>query len=184
MTQRFSELGVPVIDADVAARVVVARGTTGLSRIEQRFGPKILQPNGALNRAALRSLIFGDPALRKELEGMLHPLIREHMERQAKDVVFPYLVMAIPLLIESGSPRNRVDRILVVDADEAAQMRRLLERDGSTMEQARAILASQTSRESRLAVADDVLVNDGSVTDLRQAVDRQHQRYLSQANLP
>jgi dephospho-CoA kinase len=184
VTQRFSELGVPVIDADVASRAVVEPGTAGLQQIVQRFGSTILGPSGDLNRAALRAQIFGDSSLRKELEAILHPLIRTYMEHQAKDVVFPYLIMAIPLLIESGSPRDRVDRILVIDADDSTRMRRLQERDGSSLDQARAILASQASRESRLAAADDVLVNDGTVTDLRQAVDRQHARYLSLAKLP
>jgi dephospho-CoA kinase len=184
VTQRFSELGVPVIDADVASRAVVEPGTAGLQQIVQRFGSNILGPGGELNRAAMRAQIFGDPSLRKELEAILHPLIRTYMEHQAKDVVFPYLIMAIPLLIESGSPRDRVDRILVIDVDDTTRMRRLLERDGSSLDQARAILASQASRESRLAAADDVLVNDGTVTDLRQAVDRQHARYLSLAKLP
>jgi dephospho-CoA kinase len=184
VTQRFSELGVPVIDADIASRAVVQPGTAGLQQIVQRFGSTILGPGGDLNRAALRAQIFGDSSLRKELEAILHPLIRTYMEHQAKDVVFPYLIMAIPLLIESGSSRDRVDRILVIDADDNTQIRRLQERDGSSLDQARAILASQASRESRLAAADDVLVNDGTVTDLRQAVDRQHARYLSLAKLP
>jgi dephospho-CoA kinase len=184
VTKRFAELGVPIIDADVASRAVVQPDSVGLQQIVDRFGPAILGTNGELNRAALRTQIFTDPTRRKELEAILHPLIRTYMEHQAKDVVFPYLIMAIPLLIESGSPRSRVDRILVIDVDEATQLRRLLERDGSSIEQARAILASQTSRESRLAAADDVLPNQGTVTDLRQAVDRQHERYLSLAKLP
>ena len=184
VTQRFAELGVPIIDADVAARAVVQPGTDGLRQVVERFGPEILGTDGALNRGVLRAQIFTDPARRKELEGILHPLIRAHMEHQAKAVVFPYLIMAIPLLIESGSPRSRVDRILVIDVDEAAQLRRLLARDGSSIEQARAILASQTSRDSRLAAADDVLPNQGTVTDLRQAVDRLHERYLGLAKLP
>jgi dephospho-CoA kinase len=184
VTQRFAELGVPIIDADVASRAVVQPGSVGLQQVVDRFGPAILGTDGELNRAALRTQIFTDPSRRKDLEAILHPLIRAYMEHQAKDVVFPYLIMAIPLLIESGSPRSRVDRILVIDVDEATQIRRLLERDGSSMEQARAILASQTSRENRLAAADDVLPNQGTVTDLRQAVDRQHERYLSLAKLP
>jgi dephospho-CoA kinase len=184
VTQRFSELGVPVIDADIASRAVVEPGTAGLQQIVQRFGSNILGSGGELNRAALRAQIFGDPNLRKELEAILHPLIRTYMEHQAKDVVSPYLIMAIPLLIESGSPRDRVDRILVIDVDDSTRIRRLQERDGSSLDQARAILASQASRESRLAAADDVLLNDGTVTDLRQAVDRQHARYMSLAKLP
>lgn len=184
VTQRFAELGVPIIDADIASRAVVQPGSVGLHRVATRFGSTILSPSGELNRAALRAQIFAEPKLRNELERILHPLIRTHMEQQAKNVVFPYLIMAIPLLIESGSPRDRVDRVLVIDVDEKAQIRRLLQRDGSSLDQARAILAAQASRESRLAAADDVLVNDGTVPDLRQAVDHQHERYLALANLP
>ena len=183
VTQRFSELGVPVIDADIASRAVVEPGSVGLQRVVERFGPDILGSTGELNRAALRTRVFGNAQMRKELEAILHPLIRSYMEQRAKDLVCPYLIMAIPLLVESGSPRDRVDRILVVDADESTQLRRLRDRDGCSVEQARAILASQTSRASRLAAADDVLNNDGSVTDLRQAVDRLHQRYVDLANL-
>lgn len=184
VTQRFSELGVPVIDADVASRAVVEPGSFGLQQVVRRFGAEILAPNGELNRAALRDQVFSDPQLRKELEEILHPLIRGYMEQRAKEAIFPYLIMAIPLLIESGSPRERVDRILVIDTDEATQIRRLLARDGSSIEQARAIIASQVSRADRLAAADDVLRNDGTVADLRQAVDRLHERYLDLAKVP
>lgn len=184
VTQRFSELGVPVIDADLASRAVVEPGSIGLREVVSQFGPQVLTPSGALDRAALRAQIFADPQKRKELEAILHPLIRAHMEQQSRDLVCPYLIMAIPLLIESGSPRDRVDRILVVDVDEATQLRRLLERDGTSTDHARAILASQATRESRLAAADDVLLNDGTVADLRQAVDRLHARYSALSNLP
>jgi dephospho-CoA kinase len=143
----------------------------------KRFGPEVLAENGELDRRALRDLIFRDPGARRDLESILHPLIRADMEKSADRAVGPYVVMAIPLLIESG-PSDRVDRILVVDVDEAVQLRRLMERDGCTAEQARAILASQAARSARLAAADDVLLNAGTVSDLRQAVDRLHERYL------
>jgi dephospho-CoA kinase len=177
VAQRFTDLRVPVIDADVAARAVVASGTPGLARVIERFGPGVLAQNGELNRRALRDLIFSNPGARRDLESLLHPLIRADMERSADQAVGPYIVMAIPLLIEGG-PSDRVDRILVVDVDEAVQLRRVMERDGCTAEQARAILASQASRSARLAAADDVLQNTGTVTDLRQAVDHLHERYL------
>ena len=175
--QRFSELGVPVIDADVAARAVVAPGTEGLSQVVARFGPGVLAGNGELNRSALRELIFANPDMRRDLEKILHPLIRADMDRRARAAVGPYLLMAIPLLVESGS-RDRVDRILVVDLDEAVQLQRVMARDGSTLDQARAILASQSSRSARLAAADDVLLNTGTVRDLRQAVDGLHEGYM------
>jgi dephospho-CoA kinase len=177
VAQRFTDLRVPVIDADVAARAVVASGTPGLARVIERFGPGVLAQNGELDRRALRDLIFSNPGARRDLESILHPLIRADMERSADQAVGPYIVLAIPLLIEGG-PSDRVDRILVVDVDEAVQLQRVMERDGCTSEQAHAILASQAGRSARLAVADDVLQNAGTVTDLRQAVDRLHEHYL------
>jgi dephospho-CoA kinase len=183
VAQRFMELGIPVIDADEAARTVVAPGTTGLAQVIERFGAGVVAVNGELNRRALRDLIFNDPTSRQHLEGILHPLIRADMERRAGLAVGPYLVMVIPLLVEGGS-RDRVDRILVVDVDEALQLQRVMARDASTPDQARAILASQASRSARLAAADDVLPNAGSVTDLRQGVDRLHERYLQLAETP
>ncbi|MDP9008846.1 MAG: dephospho-CoA kinase [Pseudomonadota bacterium] len=178
VTQRFAELGVPVIDADVAARNVVEPGKPGLEQVVRRFGPGVLDEHGNLDRPALRSLIFKDPASRQALDSILHPLIRTDMERQAATAKGPYLVMAIPLLIEGGQARERVHRVLVVDADEATQMQRVQARDGSSETHARAILASQACRTQRLAAADDVLLNTGSVADLRQAVDRLHEKYL------
>jgi dephospho-CoA kinase len=183
VAQRFVELGIPVIDADEAARAVVEPGTPGLALVVARFGSGVVGKKGELDRRALREVIFSDPGLRKELEAILHPLIRAEMERRAQAATGSYLVMAIPLLIEGGGARDRVDRILVVDADEVAQLQRVMARDGSTMEQAQAILASQASRSARLAAADDVLANTGTVTDLRQAVDRLHDGYVRLAEM-
>ncbi len=179
--RRFAELGVPVINADDSARAVVAPGQPGLGAVAARFGDGVLRPDGGLDRPALRRLIFNSPEKRRELEGILHPLIRAHMERQALTAVGPYLVLSIPLLIESGEPRQRVDRILVVDAQESHQIERLMSRDSVSAAEARATLAAQAGRAERLQAADDVLVNSGSVTELRQAVDRLHQRYLEMA---
>ncbi len=181
VTERFAELGVPVIDADVASRRVVAPGTPGLARVVEHFGTKVLDPNGSLDRKALRTLIFNDPNSRQALDAILHPLIRADMEQQAAEAKGPYLVMAIPLLIEGGNARARVDRVLVVDADEALQIQRVQARDGSSVDDARAILASQAPRAVRLAAADDVLLNTATVADLRQAVDRLHEKYLQLA---
>ena len=180
VAQRFTELGVPVIDADVASRAVVALGTPGLVQVVNRFGNSVLAANGELDRRALRDRIFSDPALRSALEDILHPLIRAHMEQHAKTAAGAYVVMAIPLLIEGGA-RDRVDRILVVDVDEAAQLQRVMTRDGGSLEQARAILASQASRAARLSAANDVLTNTGTVSELRLAVDEIHRRYLALA---
>jgi dephospho-CoA kinase len=185
VARRFMELAVPVIDADEAARAVVAPGTPGLAKVLERFGGEVVLANGELDRRALRDLIFTNPGSRRDLEAILHPLIRAAMEQSAERAVGPYLVMAIPLLVEGGS-RARVDRVLVVDVEEATQLQRVRERDGCTEDQARAILASQASRSARLAAADDVLPNTGTLADLRLAVDQLHERYLrlAEAQLP
>jgi dephospho-CoA kinase len=181
VTQRFAELGIPVIDADVISRSVVEPGKPGLTQVVQRFGPEVLDAQGHLDRRALRALIFNDPDSRRALDAILHPLIRAEMELAAAAAQGPYVVMAIPLLVESGNARARVDRVLVVDSDETLQIQRIQARDGAPPEQARAILASQAGRGARLAEADDVLLNAGSVADLRHAVDRLHEQYLQLA---
>lgn len=180
VARRFLELGVPVIDADESARLVSAPGHPGLEAIVIEFGASILTATGELDRRALRNLVFSDPARRLRLEQILHPLIRADIERRAATADGPYLVMAIPLLVEGGAT-DRVDRILVVDTLEETQLERVMTRDASTRDEARAVLAAQTSRETRLKAADDVLVNSGTVSELRQGVDRLHERYLAMA---
>jgi dephospho-CoA kinase len=175
--QRFIELGVPVINADDASRAVVERGQPGLAAVVARFGAGVLTPEGDLDRRALRSLIFSDTARRKELEAILHPLIRADMERRSSQATGPYVILSIPLLVE-GNARGRWDRILVVDTDESLQLARLMSRDAVSEAEARATLAAQASRAERLAAADDLLENLGTVAELRQAVDRLHRRYL------
>jgi dephospho-CoA kinase len=182
--RRLIELGVPVINADDSARAVVARGQPGLARVIERFGNGIVTRDGELDRPALRALIFQDPKKRRDLEAILHPLIRDHMEAQALASVGPYLVLSIPLLVEGGTADGRVDRILVVDAGESQQIQRLMNRDSFDEAQARSMLAAQASRADRLKVADDVLLNSGSVPELRQAVDGLHRRYLELAQAP
>ena len=181
--QRFVELGIPVIDADESSRFVVAAGQPGLAELTKRFGLGVLTADGELDRRTLRNLVFADPQLRRDLEAILHPLIRADMGRRASAAVGPYLVMAIPLLVEGGEP-NPVDRILVVDVDEDAQLERVMARDSTTLEQARAILAAQASRTARLEAADDVIVNSGTIFELRHAVDGLHERYLRLSATP
>ena len=131
VAQRFVELGIPVIDADDSSRLVVAPGEPGLAELAKRFGTSVLTVTGELDRRALRNMIFADPQLRRDLEAILHPLIRVDMEQRASAAAGPYLVMAIPLLVESGS-QGQVDRILVVDVDEDVQLRRVMARDSTT----------------------------------------------------
>lgn len=174
----------PVIDADVAARTVVEPGSDGLAEVVRRFGSGLIDTGGALDRAALRRLVFADPGARHDLEAILHPRIRVEMERLAAAASGPYLIMAIPLLIEGGEARRRVDRILVIDADESAQIARVMARDGSTEAQARAILSAQASRIERMSQADDIIDNGGSLADLERSVDERHAFYVSLAANP
>lgn len=174
---RFRELGVPVIDADEIAHALVAPGQPGLARVVARFGADVLTADGLLDRRRLRNLIFDDSYMRKDLESILHPLIRSEMEVCAAAAQGPYVVLAIPLLVEGGNSA-RVDRILVIDVDEDVQLQRVMARDTTTLEQARAIVAAQASRATRLKAADDVLTNHGSIAELRRAVDALHERYL------
>ena len=181
VARRFAELKVPVIDADESARLVVKPGSLGLAQVIERFGRGMQGAAGELDRRALRELVFADASKRRDLEAILHPLIRANMQERAQRAAGPYVVLAIPLLIE-GAGRDRVDRILVVDADESLQLERLMARDSMNIDQARAMLAAQANRETRLAAADDVLQNSGTIQQLREAVDRLHRRYLKLAD--
>src|SRR5258708_35124773 len=143
VTQRFAELGVPVIDADVASRNVVEAGTPGLAQVVQRFGPQVLDAAGRLDRPALRALIFNDASSRQALDAILHPLIRAEMERDAAEAQGPYVVMAIPLLVEGGTARQRVNRAFVVKADATAEIPRLATRAGTPATQTHATLTPQ-----------------------------------------
>jgi len=180
--QRFSELGVPVIDADQASRAVVAPGTPGLLKVIERFGRAVQGSDGTLDRRSLRNLIFSDAAARADLNAILHPLIRAQMQVEMASAVGPYVVLAIPLLIEGGSARAGVDRILVIDVDEAVQIQRLTARDGCTPDEARAVLEAQASRDARRSAADDILANTGTLVELQQGVDRLHEHYLDLAS--
>ncbi len=181
VARRFAELGVAVIDADQAARTVTAPGQPSLRTIAARFGPDILSPGGELDRHALRQRVFADKGARRDLEDILHPLIRIEMERHAAEAPGSYLVMSIPLLIEAGKAANRVDRILLVDADEATQVARVQARDGGSEAEARAIISAQASRAERQRAASDVLQNTADIAALHAAVDRLHERYLALA---
>lgn len=176
----FEALGVPVIDTDVIAREVVAPGTPLLEKLIERFGPSVRSPDGTLNRAALRELVFADPKARADLNALMHPAILAEMERQSAQAGGAYQILAIPLLVETGAQAT-VNRVLVVDCDEELQIRRLQARDGSTLEQARAILNAQAPRQRRLEAADDVVTNNGDLASVRDQVAALHLRYLEYA---
>jgi dephospho-CoA kinase len=173
----FAALGAPIIDADELAREVVVPGSEVLARIHARFGYRVLAPDGTLDRRVLRDIVFADPSARAELEALTHPAIRAAMQERAAIAGGRYQILAIPLLIEKGGAIP-VDRILVVDCSEAMQIRRLQARDGSTLEQAQAILAAQAPRAARLRAADDVIVNDDGLQAVRTQVERLHATYV------
>lgn len=173
----FAALGAPVIDADVLAREVTAPGSPLLALLAERFGAKYLRVDGSLDRRALRELVFSDPKARSDLESLTHPAIFRAIEERAATADGPYQILALPLLIEKGHT-SLVDRVLVLDCEESLQIRRLQARDGSTLEEARAILAAQAPRAARLAAADDVITNNGDLHSLRDQVERCHMLYL------
>lgn len=178
----FAKLGVPIIDADELAREVVQPGKLALQAIIDRFGSDMLDTLGGLDRRRMRERIFNNPVERQALEAILHPAIRSAQQARAALVGGPYQIHVMPLLAETQS-RALYDRVLVVDCSVESQLGRLLQRDGITRQLAEAILAAQASREQRLALADDVLNNNGNVADLPKKVAVLHQQYLCLAKV-
>lgn len=176
----FRELGVPVIDADEIGHELTRPGTATTAEILRLFGPAIQDRQGGLDRARLRRLVFSDPEKRRQLEALLHPRILSEMLRRAADLDAPYCILSIPLLLESGQ-QAVVDRVLVVDAPEILQKQRTMQRDGMSSIEVEAILSAQCPRQQRLAAADDVIVNDGNLDDLRKQVEALHRKYLALA---
>jgi len=176
----FAALGVPVIDLDEVAREVVAPGTPLLEAILARFNAPLKLPDGGLDRRALRSIVFADPAARAELEALTHPAIRARAEQRSAQAGGPYQVIVEPLLAERGSA-GRYDRVLVVDCDEGLQRERLARRDGASPAQIEAMLAAQATRAQRRAIAHEVLENKGREADLAPVVRALHERYLQLA---
>ncbi|MEZ5562284.1 MAG: dephospho-CoA kinase [Gammaproteobacteria bacterium] len=179
----FASLGIPVIDTDLIAREIVRPGAPALQEIAAVFGSEVLQADGSLDRQQLRKIVFADPARRKQLEAITHPRIGAAMEAQCAEAGGPYQVVVVPLLIESGLDR-RTDRVLVVDCPEELQRRRLMTRDGESETRARQLLAAQASRAERLARADDVVDNSGSLAATRQRVTELDARYRELARRP
>lgn len=180
VAQRFAQQGVPVFDADVHAHALVAPGQPALQEIVDAFGA-ILTPAGELDRARLRQIVFADACARRRLEAILHPRIRARLIEQVTACREPYCVLAIPLFAECRVDYAWVDRVLCTDAPRATQVERLLRRAGINAATAHGMLDAQASRESRLALADDVIDNTGPLTALDAAVARLHGRYLASA---
>ena len=181
VAKRFEARGIRVYDADVAAREVVAPREPALAEIESVFGAGVLRADGSLDRRAMRERVFADPAARKKLEEIIHPRVRAWLRRRVAMDRGPYCILAIPLLVENRAEYAWVDRVLLVDVAEALQVERLMQRDGVDRETAQRMLAAQSSREQRLALADDVIVNDGEEAALDAQVAALHARYLELA---
>lgn len=181
VSAEFERLGIPVIDADQLSRQLVEPEQPALQQIVRQFGEGILTANGELDRRALRDIIFRDKAARHQLESILHPAIREAMHQQLAELEAPYALLVIPLLLETGRQHYDIDRILVVDVPETLQLERVKRRDAVNDDEAAAILASQVDRQTRLAAADDIIHNDGDLTQLQQQIQQLHRRYLQLA---
>lgn len=176
----FAALGVPVIDTDVIAREIVAPGQPGLAAVVQEFGAGCLRADGSLDRETMRDKVFAEQETRKRLETILHPLIRAATISAMQAEGGSYQIIVVPLLVETNFA-SLVDRILVIDCPPEVQVARLAARDNETPETARAMLSAQATRAERLAIADDVIVNAGTRTDLQEAVNALHERYLKLA---
>ncbi len=166
----FAALGATIIDTDVIARELTGPRGVAMPAIREEFGTAVITPEGALDRAAMRRLAFNDADARLRLEEILHPLIRAGSELQALAAATPYVIVAVPLLIESGNHKKRVDRVLVVDCAEETQIRRVIARSGLEREEIERIMAAQVSRKARLAEADDVIDNEGGIEQLTARV--------------
>ena len=181
VSHRFEALGVHVHDADHAARAVVAPGTQGLAAIVDQFGAGVLDIAGQLDRRAMRELVFAQPDARLKLEAIVHPRVREWLTERVIAESRPYCLLAIPLLAENIAHYRWIDRMLLVDAPESTQVERLMLRDGIDETLALRMLAQQASRVERLALADDVIENDGDESKLDEAVGQLHLKYLAMA---
>lgn len=183
VSARFETLGVVVVDADVAARAAVAAGSEGLAEVTAAFGPDVLAADGSLDRAAMRKRVFADADARRRLEAIIHPRVRRQLMDECRAATGPYAIAAIPLLAEGGGREAYpwLDRILVVDVPVEVQRERLMARDGIDAALADRMIAAQADRRERLAMADDVIVNDGPIEALEAHVAALDRRYRTLA---
>jgi dephospho-CoA kinase len=181
VADQFAALGASVIDTDQIAHALTAPHGAAMPALLAEFGADFATPDGALDRARMRSLVFSEPGARARLEAILHPKIRDATAAAAAIATGPYVILAIPLLVESGSWAERVSRVLVIDCPEALQVQRVMGRSGLPEAQVRAIMAAQATRGQRLAAAHDVILNDGGIELLAPQVARMHTFYLDNA---
>jgi len=179
VAELFAGLGASIVDTDAIAHALTAPHGAAMPAIVAEFGPAFATPDGALDRARMRTLVFGDAGARARLEAILHPRIRDATAAAAAIATGPYVIYAVPLLIESGTWRARVARVLAVDCSEDTQVARVMARSGLAPDQVRAIMATQVTRQQRLAAADDVIDNDDGLESLLPQVIRLHQQYLA-----
>ncbi len=184
----FAKQGAAIVDTDRIARQLTEPNGIAIPAIRATFGDDFIAASGAMDRAKMRAAVFADPSVKQKLESILHPLIRQESERAARESAVmaqaPYVIFDVPLLVESDRWRQRVSRILVVDCPESVQVSRVMARNGMTREQVLAIMATQATRDARLAMADDVIVNDGLPNALIDQVARLHAHYLTLAASP
>ena len=180
----FAALGITVVDTDAIARELTAPGGAAMAAIQKAFGDEYVCPDGSLDRARMRTLVFGNPAAKQRLESILHPIIRSTGRSRILAATSPYAMLAVPLLLETGGYPDLVQRVLVVDCSEELQIDRVMKRSGLKQPEVVAIMATQMPRKDRLARADDVLVNDRDLNSLREAVSKLHRTYLAISEHP
>lgn len=174
----FASQGIDIVDADLASRVVVEKGKPALDKISEHFGAEILSENGELNRAKLREIIFKAPEERQWLESLLHPIIAEQIRYELDSSKSSYCILVSPLLLETEQ-KDFCDSLLIVDVPEKFQVQRTALRDNVPEEQVESIMATQIDRAKRLSLADEIIVNDGTLEDLKKKVMDRHLKYLS-----
>jgi dephospho-CoA kinase len=174
----FERLGASVVDTDAIAHELTEAGGPAIPAIQKLFGPEVIGVSGAMDRKKMRDRVFAEPVAKKALEALLHPLIREESRRRIAGARGPYVIHVVPLLVESPDYRSRVDRVLVIDAPEELQVERVRGRSGLSEAEVRAIVAAQATRAERLAAADDVIENRGTIKALREQVAALHRKYL------
>jgi dephospho-CoA kinase len=178
----FAARGAGIVDSDALAHELTAPGGAAVDPIRSAFGSAVIGADGALDRAAMRRLAFSDPAARKNLEAILHPMIRQRSDALVARAAGPYVVLVVPLLVESGVDRRRYQRVLVVDTPEDEQVARVVSRSGLGAADVRAIMATQARRAERLSQADDIIDNSGPIDRLEPQVDRLHRDYVARAD--
>lgn len=180
----FKELGAAVVDTDEISRELTAAGGAAMPEIRKQYGPEFIAPDGSLDRERIRRLVFGNAEARKQLESILHPMIRAESRARVATARAPYVILVVPLLFESDAYLDLLKRVLVVDCSEERQIERAMRRSRISADEVRAIMASQLSRAARRARADDVIDNDGGMEALRRQVDEIHSEYLNLARGP